>query len=467
MYTNALKTIRIRTSTVTDERTSKQQFESDRGRVLFSSPFRRLQSKAQVFSLESNAAVRSRLTHSIEVAHIGRYIAELLVTKAKQNKDEGNIISQYEQFSPLIETACLLHDIGNPPFGHLGENAIQEWFKQNASDSYFAATGTTIYKKNSYYLDFLNFDGNPQGARIAMTLQGAPGKGGLNLTIAQIGAIIKYPQFSTDIDNKDSPFKKISIFTSEKASFTTVWSELSLEKGQRHPLVYLMEASDDIAYCLSDIEDGIEKGIITEDQVLSYLEEKFSTLPEYLKKCIPQPYNPDESPIVSRFVSFRTGMINLLTQYAANKFYDQKDSISKENVSPIFDDDDDPHSQALNIIKKYCRENLYTSQEAEDIEIAGYNIVHGLLDKFSLLMKLTSEEFNELIQGKGKNNLERRMFSKLPSSLIEHYKFSSNKNSKDEWFIRFQLIVDYISGMTDDFALKLYKLFHGIEVNMV
>jgi dGTPase len=466
MKETLFSTERLRVSSSRDTRSAKQQFESDRGRVLFSSPLRRLQSKAQVFSLESNAAVRSRLTHSIEVAHVGRYIAQQLATVAKREGDE-ELVEQCELIEPIVETACLLHDIGNPPFGHLGEKAIQEWFIENAGRVHKKSTKKEIVKSNPFYSDFVHFDGNPQGARIAITLQGFPNQKGLNLTVAQIGAIVKYPQFSDELSKKSSQYKKIAAFTSEKKQLLEAWNKLELDWQKRHPLVYLMEASDDIAYSLSDIEDGIEKSIITEDDVMAFLESSFAEFPDDIKNCIPLPESP-QCKVVGRFVGFRTNMINLLTKHAAEHFYKNKEFYAAGDAKAIFDHkNSDFYSKALTVINNYCRKNLYQSKEAEDIEIAGYNIVHGLLDKFSLLLGLERKAFKVLIEGNGKNNLERRMFSKLPKSLVEHYKYSVAEDSGNEWFIRFQLIVDYIAGMTDDFALQLYRLLHGIEVSVV
>jgi len=186
MKDNYLSVDRIRASSSGGSREKKQQFESDRGRVLFSSPLRRLQSKAQVFSLESNASVRSRLTHSMEVAHIGRYISHQLKAVAIENNDT-TFAQQCDEIEPLVETACLLHDIGNPPFGHLGEKAIQKWFVKNSNRLYKKSTGNEIDTESPQYRDFEGFDGNPQGARISLTLQGYPGKKGFNLTYAQLG----------------------------------------------------------------------------------------------------------------------------------------------------------------------------------------------------------------------------------------------------------------------------------------
>jgi dGTPase len=465
-----ISTKRLRTSTTTDSRTAKQQFESDRGRVIFSPAFRRMQSKAQVFSLESNAAVRSRLTHSLEVAHIGKYISQIVLKKLNEATFETiekqqaykQLIDVAENIEPIIETACFLHDIGNPPFGHLGEDAIKEWFKSNASTLFKESTTKSINKHSQRYLDIENFDGNPQGLRIALTLQGEKGKKGLNLTYTQIASLIKYPRTSKD----DNIYKKIGVFSSEENDIKKIWKDLKLKKGERHPFVYIMEASDDIAYCLSDIEDGIEKNIISSHEVLQHLKIEFNKLSDKIfLKCIPE--TNDSDAIISPYVSFRIKMINNYVEEAANRYINH--SLKDNFGNAFFDkDNDDNYSKALKIIREFCRENLYKSPEAEDIEIAGYNIVYGLLEKFSILMSLNRSDFKSLVDKNTKGlHLQNRMFGKLPAKLILHYQqqlSDSNESDQTEWFLRLQLIIDYISGMTDEFSLQFYRLLNGIEI---
>ncbi len=459
---NLISTKRLRASTGPNERSPKQQFESDRGRVVFAPAFRRMQSKAQVFSLESNAAVRSRLTHSLEVAHIGKYIAQTIIRKAEIKQDK-ELLKLAENIEPIVETACFLHDIGNPPFGHLGEDAIKEWFKKKSPELFKESTNKEISKESARFLDISNFDGNPQGLRIAVILQGEPGKKGLNLTYTQIASIIKYPKTSTDID---STHKKIGIFTSESEDIKKIWLELQLQPSSRHPFVYIMEASDDIAYCLSDIEDGIEKNIIKSKDVLNFLSTNFERIGDSrIHSCIPQV--ADDEKVIGSYISFRINMINLYVEEAADRFIQSLEN--QEFTTGFFDrEENDPFSEALKIIKLFCRENLYKSPEAEDIEIAGYNIVYGLLDKFSILLELKKEQFDKIIDGTMKGfHLHNRMYSKLPNKLVQHYKdqLSNHENSiETEWYLRLQLIIDYISGMTDDFALQFHRLLNGIEV---
>jgi len=465
-YETLISVQRLRDSTGPAGRTSMQEIGSDRGRILFSSPLRRLQSKAQVFSLEHNAAVRSRLTHSMEVAHIGRYIVQKVAVHAANN-NQSELEKECVEIESLIETACLLHDIGNPPFGHLGESAIQGWFKKNApalygtSTSAAAGSESKILNVNSaHYKDFAKFDGNPQGLRICLRLQGLPGKCGFNLTLSQIASLIKYPMTSAD----NFTYKKIGVFTSEAEVLKTVWKKLGLDWGERHPLVYLMEAADDIAYCLSDIEDGIEKNIISESKVIKDLEKIFpsNSYPEYSKIVT----DSSASAVTKPFVYVRTQMINRLVDYSAIKFVWRISENKTNDTKPLLGGTDEA-CRAIDAIKEYCRKTLYRSPEAEDVEIAGYNIVYGLLDKFSVLLELSHAEFAKLVADREGSSLCCRMFSKLPDGLVAHYSESVRSDPDAEWFHRVQLIVDYIGGMTDDYALKFYRLVHGIEVKVI
>jgi len=458
---------RLRKSTSSLDQTRSQTIGSDRGRILFSAPVRRLQSKAQVFSLESNAAVRSRLTHSMEVSHIGRYVVQKVAELAATN-ELHDLKDECVDIESIVETACLLHDIGNTPFGHLGESAIQEWFKKNALEIRKASKSSEQVKedcasftKSSRYLDYSNFDGNPQGLRICMTLQGEPGKFGYNLTLSQIASLIKYPVASSDPKTK---YKKIGVFTSELESLKKVWEKLGLEWGQRFPLVYLMEAADDIAYCLSDIEDGIEKNITSEKAVMKDLKKLFpkNSYPE-----VRQILKDSKGSEVTRpFVTFRTKMINLLVLYAADRFVKEYKNETLSEIKSLLSGHAE-ECRAIDSIKQYCRRTLYRSAEAEDIEIAGYNVVYGILDKYKALLELSENDFKLLVEDGEGTSLCCRMFSKLPDRLVNHYKSSLIEEPDEEWYHRLQLIIDYVAGMTDDYALSFYRLVNGIDVDVI
>lgn len=217
--------------------------ESDKGRIINASAFRRLQQKAQVFPLDSNAAVRTRLTHSVEVSQLGRFVAQKVIEEFKVDHFSYNELSA---FANTIESACLLHDIGNPPFGHLGESAIREWAAKNRLNS-----------------DLVEFDGNPQGYRLMSFLSGLDSFG-LNLSCSLLLSTIKYPW---TVETRMDDDKKIGVFTTDWKAYEAACSRLAWNPGKKFPFALLMEAADDIAYSMSDLEDGIENDVISLEQL--------------------------------------------------------------------------------------------------------------------------------------------------------------------------------------------------------
>ena len=241
---------------------------SDRSRILYSSAFRRLQQKAQVFSLVENAAVRSRLTHSLEVSDVGRLIA---IQATEKLIEQGDLEAELQfPFITFVETACLMHDIGNPPFGHFGEAAIRRWFRLNWQDCYVESRGGKEAIQpgelediaTRLIPDFIQFDGNPQGLRIVTRLQGVSLSRGMNLTWTQILSFLKYLRSPAE-KGDDGLRKKAGFFESERELVETARRALGVDPDRRFPLTYIMEAADDVSYCASDLEDGIEKGLIS------------------------------------------------------------------------------------------------------------------------------------------------------------------------------------------------------------
>lgn len=475
-YESLLSPKRIRQSS-SKKKDINAESASDRGRLVFSSPFRRLQKKAQVFPLETNASIRSRMTHSLEVAHIGRYISSLIIeqihNQAKKLGLEGNEIA----FMNFVETSCLMHDIGNPPFGHFGENAIQDWFNENGLDVFEKATKIKDHKllefKNKYLSDFCHFDGNAQGLRIVTKLQGDDGKTGLNLTFSQLASYLKYTHPSSDIDDELLFRQKAGYFQSELDVVTRMWKSLGMKSNVRHPLVYIMEAADDIAYCMSDVEDGIEKGIITEDvfwKELSIIWDSFDNLSkrDYLPSII---VKARKKQIIDPFTVFKTEITNRMAKFSADRFIKNHENILLGDSGPIFSEDSIEY-WTLKSLKKFAKKHIFRSPEAENIELAGYEIMKGLLKHFSPLLICSMEDFESILnfekssKNLKKTDLHRRLVNRLPKKYIKTYiKTVEGKSLAEEWYHRAHLIVDFISCMTDDFALNTYQLLSGIKVN--
>lgn len=474
-----------------------EETESDRARVIYSSSFRRLQQKAQVFSLEDNAAVRSRLTHSFEVGQIGRYLARRALHEIKNEFKKDVVPNEIEQaFVNLVETACLIHDIGNPPFGHFGEAAIQKWFSEHGIECVTRACGKAVDQKNTekYMADFEQFDGNCQGYRLLTKLLWTRDEYALNLTYSQLASFIKYVR--APYESKKGNFsKKPGYFLSEEDLVKEMWSLLSMEEKQRFPLAYLMEASDDIAYCISDIEDGIEKGLINEDFFFEKVIDEWNywcnelhiAESEWLIQKIEEVRNKDSKWIEqSRFLSFKTKLTNDLVSYAAQRYVKDHEKLLKCEANPLLENDSKEHA-ALKALKSFSRRHLYRSETAESIELAGYRVISGLLDHYKSLISCTKEDFfkicgldeqsdnfnfNKQHQIPSGLDVEVRLFNKLPKKYRRCYyntvdKLGGTQNIKpeDEWFYRSHLIVDYIAGMTDHYALETYQLLSGIQVS--
>lgn len=442
--------------------------ESDRGRVINSAAFRRLQQKAQVFPLEPNASVRSRLTHSFEVSQIGRYIAQKII---KEFENTGIVLPNYEHitaFVSTVETACLLHDIGNPPFGHLGEAAIQEWFNKLVLEFRHQSGQLPTDEIDSFnQTDLVKFDGNPQGFRIIRLLSGSD-KFGLNLTCTLMLTIVKYP-FTID---KLGEKKKIGLFKSCYPSYQNACEKLDWEQNKPFPYMLIMDVADEIAYSMSDLEDAIEKNIISARELIAtfkdFCEEEDIEIEKIFKGITLNNFN-DQT-----FLAFKTSIIHKAVQEVASNYINNLEEIVKgEFEGKLLEPQNSDIAKILKHVKKYAIQNIYRHESAEKIELAGRNIIQGLLKHFEILIRLPLSRFNALVNGKdhdGKSprdlalDFELRLFNRLPDTHIDKYKINVKQDQNNELKHRAQLIIDYISGMTDDFALQMYQLLEGIRI---
>lgn len=487
VYAELLSTSRFRESEVSD-RHIMLEAESDRGRLLFCPAFRRLQQKAQVFSMESNAAVRSRLTHSFEVSQIGRYLSDQISLKliSKGLADQ----SQCAALTTFVETACLMHDIGNPPFGHFGESAISEWFRLNGGTVLSKAVGKK--KKdikseeiNAALNDFFEFDGNPQGLRIVTKLQRNSDEYGLNLTKTTIASYLKYIRSSNDKADKNSPFtKKCGYFSTEIELVKGVWEEFGYEAPQRFPLAYIMEAADDIAYCISDLEDSIEKGLLNKELALKEIREswkgvnsgrdKISLKLDGVLKNASEGKRPDGR--VFTFIDFRTNLNRIFVEYAAEQYVKNHREILAGSL-PSLILSESPCGRMLESLKSYCRNKVYCHESVQRIELAGYHAIYGLLQQFSCLLSASKERFTAALNRDKKDEkdvpiiVEGKLLTLFPKNYILSYKENLEKvpltevNYKYiEWNLRAHLVVDFISGMTDDFATTTYQSLSGMKL---
>lgn len=254
----------------------RTEFEKDYHRIIGSASFRRLQDKTQVFPLDKSDFVRTRLTHSLEVSSFAKSLGQNISKKILLDiKDEGFQESYQADVCDILQCAGLLHDIGNPPFGHFGETVIRQWFLKNLGR--FTYNGRSLIEVLSQQMkeDLFNFEGNTQALRLVTKLHYLVDANGMNLTKGLLGTIIKYPVSSLEI-NKDSgniKDKKMGYYYAEREIFADIQEALGTY-GERHPLAYVLEAADDIAYRTADIEDAFKKGCITYGQLVQELKQK-------------------------------------------------------------------------------------------------------------------------------------------------------------------------------------------------
>ncbi|MBG5919280.1 dGTPase [Providencia stuartii] len=468
-----------------------RQFESDRGRIINSAAIRRLQQKTQVFPLEQNAAVRSRLTHSLEVQQVGRYISKTVLHELKKK----NLLEKYgleercDAFESLVEMSCLMHDIGNPPFGHFGEAAIQSWFSQLLAPQYqfthespdpcrIAAMRLTGDERLDLFRrqlkqDLCSFEGNAQGIRMVHRLLK------LNLTYAQVGAILKYTRGAYDLEPIPEQFdylmKKPGYYWSELHFINELSQKLDMEKYCRFPLSYIMEAADDISYCIADLDDAAEKGIFTVEQLIDYLQAEWGTVKkgDLFDETIMSAFNNISDNHTRRiqqdqfFMYLRVNITSKLARYSAQRFIQNLPEIYAGRFNSALLEDKSPEHRLLKVLKTVAFKHVFSHHEVEELELQGYRIIGGLLDFYRPLLMLDRNDFASLVENNYHKQffIETRLFHKLSNKHRLSYSeaiegiCATNEVERSilEFYYRARLIQDYISGMTDHYAYEEYR----------
>lgn len=459
----------------------QRNFESDRGRIINSAAVRRLQQKTQVFPLERNAAVRSRLTHSLEVQQVGRFIVQSIYRKLSKEQLQAYGLDGLERhIESVVEMSCLMHDIGNPPFGHFGEQAINDWFRRNLHETYPTSETNSFTLPEELERDICHFEGNAQAIRLVSSLLD------LNLTYTQVAGILKYTRCGTESQPlKDSEFsylkKKVGFYYSEKNFVAELRECMDMEEGHRHPVAYIMEAADDISYCIADLEDAVEKGIMDLPRLQESLNIEFGSqrskfeLPEdmpdnvnlikVLEKAEEAAKRDVVSPTSQFFITLRVNVIHPLVNHAVKRFIDNVEAVHHGSLNAaLLEDEKDAHAIA-ETLKAVARKFAFCHREVEAMELRGYKVISGLLDAYQPLLKLSRQQFElSANQEKGAPLLEERLYKKLSSKHIRAYnKAVTGQNDVLEFYYRCRLIQDYISGMTDQFAYDEYRALMVID----
>ncbi|MCU7513112.1 MAG: deoxyguanosinetriphosphate triphosphohydrolase [Bacteroidota bacterium] len=427
----------------------RSEFQRDFDRIVFSSAFRRLQDKTQVFPLPESDFVHNRLTHSLEVSCIGRSLGNLVGERILERHPELNDRFTKFHFGEIVAASCLAHDIGNPPFGHSGEDAISEYFKHGSGKQF-----EERLKDKKKWNDFIKFEGNAQGFRIITKLQNPTIFGGLCLTAATLASLTKYPRESfipheaTEL-LRGQIYKKHGFFQSEKELFQEVAEEVGMLRNceddcffwSRHPLSFLVEAADDITYRIMDLEDGFHLGL-----------ESFSRTEELLRALIDantlKSYDGRDNN--DKIGYLRAKAMSSLVNQLAEVFADEEENILQGRLTEDLIDII-PSAKVLKKIKDVSKEEIYSYKSVIERETAGYEVLGGLLDIFITAVNAAADG--------NTSHKNTKVLQLLPKQFL-----NPGGIPEEDLYLRLLRITDYVSGMTDTYAISLFRRVKGISL---
>ena len=423
----------------------RSAFHSDYDKIVFSGAFRRLAKKTQVHPLATNDHIHNRLTHSLEVSCVGRSLGARIGEKLHETgKLPTGISGTY--IGDIVQAACIAHDIGNPPFGHTGEDAIRHWFEKEGAQ-YLTKLS------ESEKCDLTHFEGNAQGLRVLTTSEYHPYDGGMRLTYATLASFIKYPWTSLPSTKDERPKNnKYGVFQSELEIFDEIATQVGLtQKGDhwysRHPLVYLMEAADDFCYGLLDLEDGLEMGILQWDEVFDILRQVLTD--SEIEKISPEltRFNVGRRPPL-----LRGKVIDAYISAAAETFIQNEDLIMIGEPLDLISLCPERIKCSVGAAKKLAKEKVFVHPRKIELEIGSYNTISTLLE----VMCEAAIEFAESPE----SNWSFK--SKRVIDLIGRNTFQNLKDTTNPNYLSIMRIIDFISGMTDNYATFLARQFKGM-----
>lgn len=421
----------------------RSEFKRDYDRLIFSAPFRRMQNKTQVFPLPGSIFVHNRLTHSLEVASVGMSLGNDVARVLKQHHPElaGTL---FEEIGTIVSTACLAHDMGNPPFGHSGEKAIQAYFREGG--------GQALQERisNEFWNDLTHFEGNANTFRLLTHRFHGRREGGFVMTYSTLASIVKYPHSSLCAGKKG----KFGFFCFEEEYFRRIADELGMIRlsadGEplryaRHPLVYLVEAADDICYEIMDIEDAHKLRILSFDETMKLLLGFFDEA--HRQKIMQRITDEGITDNNEKVVYMRACAIGLLESECARTFVENEQAIlDGEFVGSLIDHVSPLVCDAYKHCTNVSFERIYNSKPVLDVELSGYKIMETLMETLTEAA-VSPEKFH--------SEQLRKRFS-------NQYDINSN-----DFETRIMAVIDFISGMTDIFALDIYQKIQGISLPIV
>lgn len=413
----------------------RTEFQRDYDRLIFSAPFRRLQNKTQVFPLPGSIFVHNRLTHSLEVSCVGRSlgndVATLLLQKHPELQD-----SHLQEIGSIVSAACLAHDLGNPPFGHSGEKAIGTYFSEGKGLELQAFLSAAEWE------DLIHFEGNANAFRLLTHQFYGRRPGGFVMTYSTLASVVKYP-FSSQLAGEK---QKFGFFLSEEKDFEKIATELGIKRLSaedeparyaRHPLVYLVEAADDICYQMMDIEDAFKLKILTVEEIKSlymgfFKEERKERILDICLKV---------NDINEQIAYLRSSVIGVLIKACVQAFVEHEEEILSGTFSgTLIKQIDKPLQQAYKQCSQTAFAKIYCAKDVLDIELAGFRVITILMDLLIDAVRTPGKAYSQLLIGR----MPKQYDVNAPSL-----------------YGKIQAVLDYISGMTDVYAIDLYRKING------
>ena len=425
----------------------RKELERDYDRILFASPTRRLADKTQVFPMEENDSVRTRLTHSHEVSNLARSIGVRIAFEHAEQVfgTEYETLQVKRNIPSLLAAVGLAHDLGNPPFGHQGELAMQQWFKEGGCDG-----------NKNIDVDFLEFDGNAQTFRLLTRLQVLNDEFGLNLTVATLAALLKYPSIYGS-ENKGG-FKKFGIFKSEKHIIEQVWQQTGLQEGIRHPLAYIMEACDDIAYSIIDAEDTVKKGYASFYDLMDHLEYRDGddgAIQRVVKSSREKNAEFKKESLSSRELNdismqmFRVKAISEMVLSATSVFVEHINDILDGTIDSGFElIKNSECAQLCKSVKLFDCAHGFQNREVLRLELQGSNYIKSMM---TMLWRAVSKGDDENYP------FERYVYGDISENYRRVYD-SSNKGL----YNKCQLVCDALSGMTENYLISKHDEYKAL-----
>ena len=422
-----------------DHPENRSEFQRDYDRLVFSAPFRRLQNKTQVFPLPGSIFVHNRLTHSLEVSCVGRSLGND-VARQLVGRHPALQHTFVPEIGAIVSAACLAHDLGNPPFGHSGERAISTFFSEGAGQSLREVQPDGSCLTSAQWEDLTHFEGNANAFRLLTHQFEGRRKGGFVLTYSTLASIVKYPFASSLAGNKS----KFGFFTSEEEAFRRIADELGMKKLQdaplryvRHPLVWLVEAADDICYQLMDIEDAHKLKLLTTAETQELLFGYFTAeRQEHMRQTLKMVSDVNE-----QIAYLRSCVVGLLVKECTRVFLDNEEQIlNGEFEGSLIKHIGQLPAAAYSHCAQVSLEKIYRSRDVLDIELAGFRIISTLLELMIDAVRSPQKAYSQL----------------LINRVSSQYKIHA-----EDFGERIQAVLDYLSGMTDVFALDLYRKING------